>query len=294
MSDRDAATGDSPDLISSLIEISKAITRERNLDKLLGLVLEKSRLVTGADAGSIYVVEGESEDVLSRALHFKLSQNDSVDFRSSESVMPVSNRSMAGTAVILQKPINVPDVYELDENVSFEFDRSFDRRFGYRCRSMLTVPLISAEDEVIGVVQLINKKRNPARKLKTEEDFEREVIPFDERSQELASTLAAQAGIALENALLYDEIQKIFAGFVRASVQAIEQRDERRAVLPMAGFEQHGNRAPMPQRIEQDHLGQQSPIHEAGSTRQLRQFFDAGRRMEIVFAHEAPDCADLP
>jgi HD-GYP domain-containing protein (c-di-GMP phosphodiesterase class II) len=225
MSDRDSILSDSPDLISSLIEISKVITRERDLDKLLDLVLEKSRLITGADAGSIYVVEGASEDVLSRALHFKLSQNDSVDFHSSESVMPVSNRSMAGTAVLLQKPINVADVYELDESVSYEFDRSFDQRFGYRCRSMLTVPLISAQDEVIGVVQLINKKRRPERKLEAIEDFEREVIAFDERSQELASTLAAQAGIALENALLYDEIQKIFAGFVRASVQAIEQRD---------------------------------------------------------------------
>ncbi len=225
MGDRSSIVDASPELIDILIEISKVITRERDLDKLLGLVLEKSRLITGADAGSIYVVEGSGEDVLSRQLHFKLSQNDSLDFQSRASVMPVSNRSMAGTAVLMQTPINVADVYELDENVSYEFDRSFDQRFGYRCRSMLTVPLISAQDEVIGVVQLINKKRHPERKLKTPEDFEQEVIAFDERSQELASTLAAQAGIALENALLYDEIQRIFAGFVRASVQAIEQRD---------------------------------------------------------------------
>src|SRR5262249_4386159 len=105
------------------------------------------------------------------------------------------------------------------------FDRSFDQRMGYRTVSMLAVPMISAEDEVIGVIQLINKKRNPRSRLRKLEDFEREAMPFDLRSEELLLALAAQAGIALENALLYQEIRTIFEGFVHASVQAIEQRD---------------------------------------------------------------------
>jgi HD-GYP domain-containing protein (c-di-GMP phosphodiesterase class II) len=90
---------------------------------------------------------------------------------------------------------------------------------------MLTLPMISAKDEVIGVIQLINKKRSPRRRLKTSLDVVQQVIPFDASDEEVAAALAAQAGIALENALLYDEIKEIFEGFVRASVQAIEQRD---------------------------------------------------------------------
>jgi HD-GYP domain-containing protein (c-di-GMP phosphodiesterase class II) len=107
----------------------------------------------------------------------------------------------------------------------FGFDRSFDEKVGYRTKSMLVTPLTSSRGEVIGVLQLINKKREPKQKLLAREDFERGVVPFDERSEELVKTLAAQAGIALENAILYDEIRKIFEGFVQASVDAIEARD---------------------------------------------------------------------
>ncbi|MBN1654893.1 MAG: GAF domain-containing protein [Deltaproteobacteria bacterium] len=211
--------------LDEMIAIARAITQERDLDKLLGLILEKSRFITGADAGSIYVVETDDQDEQKHRLRFKLSQNDSVDFHSKEFVMPVSNRSIVGSAVLLREPINIPDVYDLDSSVSYEFDSSFDSRSGYRSRSMLTVPLISAQDDVIGVIQLINKKGNPEQKLKSEKDVHDGVVSFDKRSEELLATFAAQAGIALENALLYDEIQRIFEGFVRASVQAIEQRD---------------------------------------------------------------------
>jgi HD-GYP domain-containing protein (c-di-GMP phosphodiesterase class II) len=212
-------------VLDEMIAIARAITQERDVDKLLGLILEKSRYITGADAGSIYVLEQGQREEKKHSLRFKLSQNDSVDFHSKEFVMPVSNRSIVGSVVLMRKPINIPDVYDLDPSVSYEFDRSYDRRSGYRSRSMLTMPLVSAQDEVIGVIQLINKKRNPSQKLLTVEDVSAGVVAFDKRSEELLATLAAQAGIALENALLYDEIRKIFEGFVRASVQAIEQRD---------------------------------------------------------------------
>ncbi|MFI5308817.1 MAG: HD-GYP domain-containing protein, partial [Polyangiales bacterium] len=208
-----------------LVEIARAITRERDIDRLLGLILEKSRYVTGADAGSIYVVDGERSDPNGQRLQFKLSQNDSMSYEARSFEMPVSKSSIAGAAVVTREPINIADVYDLDPSVPYAFDRSFDLRMGYRTVSMLAVPMISAEDEVIGVIQLINKKRNPRARLRSPEDFAREAIAFDEPSEELLLALAAQAGIALENALLYAEIRTIFEGFVRASVQAIEQRD---------------------------------------------------------------------
>jgi HD-GYP domain-containing protein (c-di-GMP phosphodiesterase class II) len=211
--------------LGELIEIARALTTEREIDRLLNLILEKARFVTGADAGSQYVVEGEEREIARRTLRFKLSQNDSVSFDSREFTMPISSRSMAGYVALEQTTLRLDDVYDMPAGSPFGFDRSFDEKVGYRTKSMLVTPLTSSRGEVIGVLQLINKKREPKQKLLTPEDFERGVVPFDERSEELLKTLAAQAGIALENAILYDEIRKIFEGFVKASVDAIEARD---------------------------------------------------------------------
>jgi HD-GYP domain-containing protein (c-di-GMP phosphodiesterase class II) len=211
--------------LGELIDIARALTTEREIDKLLGLILEKARFVTGADAGSLYVVEGDEPLIAHRTLHFKLSQNDSLSFDSREFTMPISARSMAGYVALEQKTLRIDDVYDMPPSAPFAFDRSFDQKVGYRTKSMLVTPLTSSKGEVIGVLQLINKKREPKHKLLSPEDIERSVVPFDERSEELVQTLAAQAGIALENAILYDDIRKIFEGFVQASVDAIEARD---------------------------------------------------------------------
>jgi HD-GYP domain-containing protein (c-di-GMP phosphodiesterase class II) len=207
---------------SELVNIARAMTTARDVDKLLGVILEKSRFVTGADAGSIYVVEGSEP---SRVLRFKLTQNDSVHFDSREFVVPMTSRSMAGSAAVEKRTINIADVYELPPGSSFAFDRSFDERIHYRTKSMLSVPLVSQQGDVIGVIQLINKKKDPDKKLFTPADVKDQVVAFDERSEELLGLVAAQAGISLENALLYEEIRRLFEGFVKASVEAIESRD---------------------------------------------------------------------
>jgi HD-GYP domain-containing protein (c-di-GMP phosphodiesterase class II) len=208
--------------LGELLAISRAIASERDVEKLLGMILEKSRYVTGADAGSIYIVEGDH-------LRIMVSQNDSVavDFRAF--ALPVDDRSIVGKAVTSRTAVNIPDLLRLGEPGAnpwgVRHNRSLDEKTGYRARSMLTFPLVNARDEVIGVIQLINRKRVPEARLHDEADFAREVVPFDQRSVELCETLAAQAGVTLENALLYAEIQRLFEGFVSASVTAIEQRD---------------------------------------------------------------------
>jgi HD-GYP domain-containing protein (c-di-GMP phosphodiesterase class II) len=213
------------DELGQLLEIARAISTEREVDRLLSLILEKSRFITGADAGSIYVVEGDDPDVLRRRLRFKLSQNDSVRFDSSEFTFPVGSRSMAGYVALYRRPLNIPDVYDPPPGAEYSFDRSLDERFGYRTKSMLCAPLLSRTGEAIGVIQLINKKRDSEKKLWGSGDVRDQVIPFDAHSEDLLAMLASQAGILLENALLYEEIQQMLEGFVRASVEAIEQRD---------------------------------------------------------------------
>jgi HD-GYP domain-containing protein (c-di-GMP phosphodiesterase class II) len=148
-----------------------------------------------------------------------------VVFDSREFVIPVSARSMSGYVALHKQPLNIPSVYELPAHAPYGFDRSFDAKMGYRSQSMLCAPLLSRKGDVVGVLQLINKKRDHHKKLLTPDDVDEQVIPFDARSEELLTTLASQAGISLENAILYAEIQHMLEGFVRASVEAIEQRD---------------------------------------------------------------------
>ncbi len=211
--------------LKELIEIGKSLSAVKDVDALLGAILERARRLAGADAGSIYVVEDPSGGGEGRQLRFKLSQNDSLDYASAEFVVPVSNESIAGAAVVMKRSIDIPDVGRIPANAPYSFDHSFDERTGYQTRSVLAVPMINQEGAVLGVVQLINKKRNPSARLLSPGDFDREVVAIDSRSRELVETLASQAAVAMENAQLYAEIRHIFEGFVRASVHAIEQRD---------------------------------------------------------------------
>lgn len=231
MARRDIELGRSRYELEMLISVGRALQRERDIDSLLAEILRRARDVTGADAGSVYVVEGDADDLTQRTLRFKVSQNDSVEMPSAGFAMPVSGDSIVGTCVLGGRSINIPDLYALDEPGQgnnpwgVRHDRSFDEKHEYQTRSMLTVPLISAREEVIGVVQLINKRARGVMFLVEAADFDDKVVPFDRPAIELATALASQAGIALENALLYDEVRQLFEGFVHASVTAIESRD---------------------------------------------------------------------
>jgi HD-GYP domain-containing protein (c-di-GMP phosphodiesterase class II) len=229
----ESGEGEGPDQaryhLDELLAISRAMSSQRDIRKLLDLILRKSREITGADAGSVYVLEPDEEGAEGeKRLHFMLSQNDSMKIDFEELDLAVDGSSIVGRAVLDARPINIADLGRPDEGdplSRLRHNRSFDEQTGYRARSMLTVPMLSAEDQVIGVIQLINKKRRPNRALREARDFEAEVIPFDAPAEELALALAAQAGVCLENAILYKEITNLFEGFVDASVTAIESRD---------------------------------------------------------------------
>lgn len=213
--------------LEELMSISRAISSERDRDRLLDLILQKTRYITGADAGSVYVMEETDDPDAPPNLRFKITHNESVKADFTEFTIPVSDKSIVGNAVLRKESINIPDLYRLqpDNEWGVTHDGSWDEKMGYESHSMLTVPMINQRDYVIGVIQLINKKRKPKERLNTKQDFEDLVIPFDKRSEDLAMSLASQAGVSLENALLYREVQNLFDGFVKASVRAIESRD---------------------------------------------------------------------
>ncbi len=210
----------------NLNRIGIALSAERDLRKLLDLILTLSRETTGSDAGSLYLVEGLEGNPNERRLRFMVAQNDSVEsLPFTEHTIPVDRRSLAGYAAATGETLNIEDVYELPPGVEYSFNRSFDKRLGYRTKAMLTVPMIDHKDRIIGVLQLINRKRDKAIRLKEEADFENFVIAYDEKEEALVRSLASQAAVCLENDRLYEDINRLFEGFIRASVTAIEQRD---------------------------------------------------------------------
>ena len=212
--------------LTELTRVGVALSTERNLSTLLEMILEQARRLAGCDAGSIFLVEPVTDSNPSPMLRFKHTQNFSLpNLPLQEFTVPIDHSSLAGYAASTGEPLVIADVYLLPQDVEYKQNRSFDERSGYRSRSMLVLPMKTHRDEVIGVLQLLNRKKTPDAKLSSLEAVDREVISFDNRAVEVVAALASQAAVAIENSLLYRDIERLFEGFVTAAVTAIESRD---------------------------------------------------------------------
>ncbi|MFQ5723587.1 MAG: HD domain-containing phosphohydrolase [Terriglobia bacterium] len=209
--------------IDELNRIGVALSAEKDVQTLLNLILRATREITSSDAGALYLVEEVSET--EKRLRFKLTQNDSIEVGFTEFTMPIDRRSIAGYVADTGEVLQLADAYELPPGAPYQINRRFDEETGYRSKSMLTIPMKNQKGDILGVLQLLNCKRNFRVKLTSAAVVEREVIPYTPRQQELATSLASQAAVAYENTVLYENIQTLFEGFVKAAVTAIEQRD---------------------------------------------------------------------
>ena len=210
--------------IGELTRIGVALGTERDVKSLLDLILTQARRITSSDAGSLYLVE--TGDQGQKRLRFRLAQTYSKpEAPFIEFTIPVDRSSLAGYTAVTGEPLVIDDAYFLPPDVEYSINRSFDERYGYRTKSMLVIPMKDHKEDVIGVLQLINRKRNPEAVLATPADVEGQVVPYSKRTVELVTALAGQAAVAIENSRLYEEIERLFEGFVKAAVHAIEQRD---------------------------------------------------------------------
>jgi HD-GYP domain-containing protein (c-di-GMP phosphodiesterase class II) len=204
-----------------LNRIGIALSSERDIGRLQSFILTTMRQLTHADGASLWLKM--EEDGLSK-LFLASSQNHSLDKDTYQAfTVPVDERSVVGYTVSVGQSQIYEDAYNPPPGKPVG-GKSFDAQYGYRTKSMLTVPMRDYNNEVVGAVQLVNAKRRFETRL-TVANVDTEVISFQPDDLEMIESIASQAAVALDNKTLLDSIQALFDGFVQASVTAIEQRD---------------------------------------------------------------------
>jgi len=203
---------------NAFIELAYSLVSIRDLDELLGTMLTRIRNMLDADAGSLFIYDEESDELL-----FKYTQNDSLNLPFNSFRMPANEHSIAGFCAVRNNVINLEDVYHLDPKFPFDFNPSFDKMSGYKTVSMLVFPINDMNGRLIGVLQLINKRAKEEKI--TPDNADEIVIPFDQDDETTAHSLSGIVGMALENALLYDSIEEMWKGFISACMTAIDSRD---------------------------------------------------------------------
>ncbi len=208
--------------IQNLVRIGTALSSERNIDVLLEMIVEESRRFTGADGGTLYVISDDGS-----YLDWKILQNQTMGTRmGGTSGIPIhlppvpltfegqpNTNNVCAACVNTGNPINILDAYEAD-GYDFSGTRSYDETNNYRSKSFLVVPLRNHENDIIGVLQLINASAPGSDG----------VISFSEDSQDLVIALASLAAVAITNAQLIIDLRKMFDAFIKAIAAAIDEK----------------------------------------------------------------------
>ncbi|MBF9018226.1 MULTISPECIES: HD domain-containing phosphohydrolase [unclassified Oceanispirochaeta] len=204
-------------------DIGLALSTEKNVDKLMELILDEARKLTRADGGTLYLYNEEDD-----CLEFSILHNETMGSRlGGTSGNPVTlppvplskedgtpNKSNASShAAITGEIINIHDVYKA-ENFDFSGTQTYDRLNNYHSKSMLVIPMKNMSGLLIGVIQLINAR---------ERDTPR-VQPFSEFSETLIVSLASQAAVALTNVELNKDLEELFHAFMRSIATAVDEK----------------------------------------------------------------------
>ena len=204
-----------------LNRIGIALSAEKDIDRLQSFILTSMRQLTHADGASLWL---KSDDESGPKLFLASSQNHSIDKSTySAFTVPVDEKSVVGYTVSVGKSQRYDDAYNPPPGKPVG-GKSFDAQFGYRTKSMLTVPMRDYNNKVVGAVQLINAKRRFETRL-TPANVDNEVVSFHPDDDEMIESIASQAAVAIDNKTLLKDIEDLFDQFVTASVYAIEQRD---------------------------------------------------------------------
>jgi len=208
--------------ISNMSAIGLALSKEKDMDKLLEMILLEAKRISNADGGTLYMMTDDQR------LKFSIMITDSLNIHmggtSGKEIpfYPVKlymddgqpNKTMiAANAGLTGDTINIPDAYKA-KGFDFAGTKAFDEKTGYRSKSFLTVPLKNHEDEIIGVLQLLN-----AQDIKT-----KKVIPFSGNVQKSVEALSSQAAVAITNKNLIKDLEVLFESFIKLIASAIDAK----------------------------------------------------------------------
>jgi HD-GYP domain-containing protein (c-di-GMP phosphodiesterase class II) len=212
------------DLVKRLTDIGKALSSERERDTLLEKILLAAKDVANADGGTLYVLAPEGD-----VLDYVIVRTDSLNiafggtarrrppFRVVRLYDPRTGepylRTQVVRAVVRKECINIADVYASEE-FDFTGTKAFDLKYGFRTRSVITIPMINHRGEPIGCLQLINAK-DPATGA---------TIPFSEETVEVISSLASQAAVIIDKETLIGEQKSLLESFIKMMAQAIDAK----------------------------------------------------------------------
>ncbi len=204
-----------------LAQIGIALSTEKDINKLLEIIVDAARSLTGADGGTLYLIDKEKMQ-----LRFEILHNDTMKMRMGGTTgveitlppVPLFNTgepnhaNVSSYVALTERIVNVPDLYEA-EGFDFTGARIYDDRTGYRSQSMLVIPMKSHEDDVIGVLQLLNA-RDPKNN---------QVISFDPRSVDSIASLASQAAVTLTNRQLFEDLVEAKGRTEQAFLDTVER-----------------------------------------------------------------------
>ena len=217
-----AYISDLEEQIQNLAHIGLALSKERDMDKLLEMILLEAKRIANSDGGTLYMMTDDQR------LKFEIIMTDSLNFHmggtSGEDIpfYPVKlytdegeeNKSMIAAYVALTgETVNLPDAYKA-KGFDFSGTKMFDEKTGYRSKSFLTVPLKNHEDEIIGVLQLLNAQTQKAKK----------IISFGADVQQMVEALASQAAVAITNKNLIRDLEALFESFIKLIASAIDAK----------------------------------------------------------------------
>ncbi|MES2502513.1 MAG: HD domain-containing phosphohydrolase [Pseudomonadota bacterium] len=208
--------------LERLNSIGVALSAEHDHKRLLEIILLGAKELTNADGGTLYTVTEDAQ------LKFEILRNLSLDIAMGGTTgkpipfppLPIygddgkPNLTMVAVySATNARTVNIPDAY-LTEGFDFAGTAKFDAKMGYRSQSFLTVPMMNHENEIIGVLQLINAI----------DPLTKQIIPFSDSHQRLVESLASQAAVALTNQNLINGLKDLFESFIKLIADAIDEK----------------------------------------------------------------------
>jgi len=209
--------------VREFYEIGKSLSSEKDTIKLFEMIINSSISLTSSDAGTIYlVVDSQNRSWSSiknscfddKLLKFIIARNMSMDINLEASTSSIIKESISGYTVITGRSLRIEDAYSISPELDYRHDRSYDINTGYVTKSILSIPMKDHENNVMGVIQLINKKKSKYQKINYSDKASMEnIIPYDYTDELIMNSLAGQAAVALENNLLYRDMQKLLQDY---------------------------------------------------------------------------------